>query len=160
VCTYADPGFTGRLGITLCNVSHRHIVIKYGQPIAKIEFSLLAEPVSSPYSGQHGYETEIWPIPVHLSADEAQLRAAGIEPTRHEEIAWSYGPQLAAAMTRLQYYEKWVWLHIAITVVGFLGLFAIGFRFNAVVAILLGVAGNLVTNLILYIFALKSTRRR
>ena len=88
VCTYADPGFAGRLGITLCNVSHRHIVIKSGQPIAKIEFSVLAQPVTNPYTGQHGYETQIWPIPVHLYADDATLHAAGINPEQHKEIAW------------------------------------------------------------------------
>ena len=155
VCTYADPGFTGRLGITLCNVSHRHIVIKAGQPIAKIEFSLLAEPVTNPYSGQHGYETEIWPIPVHLYADDAQLRTAGIKPENYNEIAWSYGPLIAAAMKRLEYYEKWVWVHIAITILAFLVLFGVGFGIGAVGAILVGVASNLITNLALYILAMK-----
>lgn len=159
VCTYADPGFTGRLGITLCNVSHRHIVIKSGQPIAKIEFSLLAEPVTKPYSGQHGYETEIWPIPVQLYADNAQLHAAGIKPENYDEIAWSYGPLVAAAMKRLEFYEKRVWGHIAVTILAFLGLFAIGFGIDPVVAILVGVASNLITNMGFYFLALKKVRR-
>jgi dCTP deaminase len=156
VCTYADPGFAGRLGITLCNVPHRHIVIKPSQPIAKIEFSVLSEPVTKPYTCQHGYETQIWPIPVHLYADEAQLHAAGIKPKQPKEIAWSYGPQIAAAMTRLEFYERWVWVHIAITVLGFVGLFAIGFGIDAVAAILLGVVANMITNLVFYIVALRS----
>ena len=43
VCTYADPGFDGRLGITLFNFSRHYISIKPGQPIAKIEFSILPD---------------------------------------------------------------------------------------------------------------------
>jgi dCTP deaminase len=35
VNTYADPGFSGRLGITLFNASHRHLVIQDGQAIAR-----------------------------------------------------------------------------------------------------------------------------
>ena len=59
VNTCADPGFRGRLGITLLNASHRHLVIQPGEAIAKIEFVKLSRSVSRPYSGAHGYETKI-----------------------------------------------------------------------------------------------------
>jgi dCTP deaminase len=147
VCTYADPGFAGRLGITLCNTSHRHIVIKPGQPIAKIEFSVLAQPVSKPYTGQHGYESEIWPIPVHLYADETQLRAAGIKPDEIREIERSYGPVVASLMARLRYYEKKVWLQIAVTVLGFLILFYLVKEIGLILSVLTGVCANLITTL-------------
>jgi len=156
VCTYADPGFEGRLGITLCNASHRYIVIKPGQPIAKIEFSVLAAPVEHPYTGQHGYETQIWPIPVQLYANNQQLAAAGINADSLSEIQSSYGPIVASLERRMRYYERKVWLQILVTILGFLVLFSIGITTNWVVAILLGVAANLITTLILEARAKKS----
>lgn len=77
VNTYADPGFEGRLGITLFNATRRYIAIKPGQPIAKIEFTVLNRDVERPYAGQHGYETEIWPIPTQFYADVPSFRASG-----------------------------------------------------------------------------------
>ena len=51
VNTYADPGFSGQLGIVLHNLSNSYIRIKCGEPIAKIEFSRLLHPVDSPMMG-------------------------------------------------------------------------------------------------------------
>lgn len=150
VCTYADPGFQGRLGITLCNASHRYIVIKPGQPIAKVEFSLLTQSVDRPYAGQHGYETEIWPIPAHLYATDAQLKAAGISPSATSEIDRTYGPIIASMAARLDYYQRRVWIQIAVTVLGFLALFTLGGRIDWIVAVLLGIATNLITTLVLF----------
>lgn len=62
VSTYADPGFTGNLGIVTQNLSDKFIELPIGEPIAKIDFSLLSSPASRPYCGQHGYQTQIWPI--------------------------------------------------------------------------------------------------
>ena len=155
VCTYADPGFAGRLGITLCNASHRYIVIKPGQPIAKIEFSVLSTPVDHPYAGQHGYETEIWPIPVHLYATADQLKSFNIKSDSIDEIEKSYGPTVASLQRRLSYYERKVWLHIAVTILGFLGLFWLGLNTNWMLSVLLGVAANLITSLGQFLIATK-----
>jgi dCTP deaminase len=151
VCTYADPGFGGRLGITLCNVSHRHIHLRPGDAIAKIEFAVLPRAVERPYSGQHGYETEIWPIPVHFYATPGDLESAGIRPGSNEEVARSYGPEVARLLARVDYYSRRIWIQIAVTVIGFLILFALVGTIDWVWSVLLGVAGNLITNLVVYL---------
>lgn len=66
VCTYADPGFQGNLGIVTQNISDKYIELPVGEPIAKIDFSKLTEKVARPYQGQHGFQTQIWPIKHHL----------------------------------------------------------------------------------------------
>jgi dCTP deaminase len=153
VCTYADPGFKGRLGITLYNASNRHIVLKPGQAIAKIEFSVLSQSVVQPYSGQHGYETKIWPIPVELYANDEQLRENGIDPTSVQEVARSFGPVVADTFARFKYYEKRVWLHIAVTIVCFLILFRLAGNIGLVASVSAGIVSNLITNLIFWIAA-------
>src|SRR5262249_11293192 len=75
VNTYADPGFEGNLGIVLTNISNNYLKIKQNDPIAKIEFSKLRQPVEKPYVGQHGYQTKIWPIPVDMILTEAEILA-------------------------------------------------------------------------------------
>lgn len=155
VCTYADPGFTGRLGITLFNASHRHILIEPGQPLAKIEFSLLNREVQRPYRGQHGYETEMWPIPVRLYAQDDQLKAFGVHTKSLDEIELSYGPAVRSLEARLRFYERRVWLQIALTVLGFLLVFAVIGGIGWFWAVVLGVAGNLITNLGQYLFGLR-----
>jgi dCTP deaminase len=63
VNTYADPGFSGPLGITLMNHSNRNIFIPIGEPIAKIEFVKLNRAVKDPYKGPHLKAGRLWPIP-------------------------------------------------------------------------------------------------
>jgi dCTP deaminase len=62
VSTYADPGFTGKLGIVTQNLSDKYIKIPIREYIAKIDFSLLTKTSENPYQGQHGFQTQIWPI--------------------------------------------------------------------------------------------------
>src|SRR5690606_30072793 len=51
VNTYADPGFSGRLGIVFSNLSNNYIKITPKESIAKIEFSKLENNVERPYHG-------------------------------------------------------------------------------------------------------------
>jgi NTP pyrophosphatase (non-canonical NTP hydrolase) len=73
VATYADPGFHGRIGIVTQNISDRYIVLPELEPIAKVDFTILETPANRPYRGQHGFETEIWPIKHHLQKTREQL---------------------------------------------------------------------------------------
>src|SRR5690625_5182082 len=73
VNTYADPGFSGNLGIVFSNLSNNYIKIKPKEAIAKIEFCKLEHPVEKPYTGQHGYETGIWPIPKDLILTKEEI---------------------------------------------------------------------------------------
>jgi dCTP deaminase len=158
VNTYADPGFRGRLGITLFNASHRHLVIKPGQEIAKIEFMKLNRPVSKPYSGQHGYETRIWPIPTHLYASRELLEKQHIQPHSLGEIERSYGPVVSSLEGRLRSYERKIWVQIFLTVAFFAAIFSVAGRVDWSVSIALGILANLTTNL--FAFGLKSLFRR
>src|SRR5262249_54131888 len=69
VNTYAAPGFHGRLGITLWNAYNNDLIIRPGAAIAKIEFVRLPRNAQRPYAGQHGYETQIWPVSPHYYAN-------------------------------------------------------------------------------------------
>jgi deoxycytidine triphosphate deaminase len=73
VATYADPGFHGRIGIVTQNISDKYIVLPEFEHIAKVDFTILETPASRPYRGQHGFETEIWPIKHHLQKTREQL---------------------------------------------------------------------------------------
>jgi dCTP deaminase len=148
VATYADPGFKGRLGITLYNASRRHLLLRPGDALAKIEFSKLATRVGAPYSGQHGYETEIWPIPVEMYATDQQMQEWNIDPEHIDEIERVYGKVVASLQRRLSYYEKKVWIQIAVTVVGFLVLFSVAGKISLVPAVATGIAANLLTSLV------------
>lgn len=150
VNTYGDPGFKGRLGITLYNSSHRHLKITPGQSIAKIEFTRLPKSVLQPYSGQHGFESEMWPIPTQLYASSDDLKNGGIDPRSVAEINRSYGPIVASLEARLSFYEYKVWIQIAITVFFFGSILAVHGHIEWFTSIVLGVLGNLVTNLALF----------
>lgn len=62
VSTYADPGFSGNIGVVTQNMSDKYIVLPIGESIAKVDFSKLSSASAKPYSGQHGFQTQIWPI--------------------------------------------------------------------------------------------------
>jgi dCTP deaminase len=108
VSTYADPGFSGNLGIVTQNQSDKFIEIPIGEPIAKVDFSLLSSPSTNPYRGQHGFRTQIWPIRHQLQKTYLQLQG----DTRVEsEVAESYKilPQaVASVLKRVQSKQRLV----------------------------------------------------
>ena len=73
VATYADPGFHGRIGIVTQNISDKYIMLPELEHIAKVDFTVLETPAKRPYRGQHGFETEIWPIKHQLQKTREQL---------------------------------------------------------------------------------------
>lgn len=149
VNTYADAGFDGRLGVTLYNFSRRYIEIQPGQAIAKIEFTVLPKAVTRPYHGQHGFETDIWPIPTHLYAALDDLRARGIEPGTLEELELTYGAPVADIQRQLTYYTKWIWLELLLMIVLFGIVLAFYRRLPLFASIVIGVVSNVVTHLVL-----------
>jgi dCTP deaminase len=74
VSTYADPGFVGHLGIVTQNLSDKYIQLSVGERIAKIEFSVLSRETARPYRGQHGFQTNIWPIRHELQKTYDEIR--------------------------------------------------------------------------------------
>ncbi|MGA2057942.1 MAG: hypothetical protein ABSG88_21880 [Bradyrhizobium sp.] len=73
VATYADPGFRGRIGIVTQNISDKYIMLPLLERIAKVDFTILETPARRPYQGQHGFDTEIWPIKHQLQKTREQL---------------------------------------------------------------------------------------
>lgn len=73
VCTQADPGFKGQLGIVTQNFSDKYIKIDPGQAIAKIDFSVLSSESTKPYTGQHGFQSNIWPIDTTLQKQHSEV---------------------------------------------------------------------------------------
>lgn len=74
VSTYADPGFSGNMGIVTQNISDKYIQLPVGEPIAKVDFSELDDAVDRPYQGQHGFKSQIWPIKHHLQRTYQEVR--------------------------------------------------------------------------------------
>jgi dCTP deaminase len=106
VNTYADPGFRGKLGIVLNNASNNYIKIKVFQPIAKIEFSKLQQKVDNPYSGQHGFETEVWPIKdEYILTDDERKKDTRIGDII-DEISLSYGKDIGIIIKRVLVLER------------------------------------------------------
>jgi dCTP deaminase len=148
VNTYADPGFTGRLGIVMINASNDYLSIPKATPIAKIEFVALDQPVERPYSGQHGYETEIWPIQTKFKLTGEEIRRDERIGSVVEEVERSYGPGLGSVIKRVFAYERKILLWSAIYFALLIGIIALNFqqedRLNLWVSVGLGVVTNLV----------------
>ena len=102
VNTYADPGFYGRLGIVFNNLSNNYIKINIHESIAKIEFSKLQEEVEGDYKGQHGYETQIWPIKTDniLTDEEIEKQLTRIKDST-DELELSYGKTMSNVIGRV-----------------------------------------------------------
>jgi len=154
VNTYADPGFSGRLGIVLHNLSNSYLKITPGDPIAKIEFSRLELPVSRPYEGQHGYHTEIWPIRTDMILDQNEIKLDHRINPPHEELERAYGPDLAQVIKRVFGYERKLLIFASIYFL--LMLILIGVMsgtnwINTTIAVIIGVGSNIITNIIFLI---------
>ncbi|WCB46972.1 dCTP deaminase domain-containing protein [Nitratidesulfovibrio vulgaris] len=108
VNTYADPGFQGKIGIVLINLSNSYIKIQQQQAIAKIEFSKLERPVTRPYSGQHGYETEIWPVPIDMILTNEEIQNDNRIYNELEELKMTHGETLAGYMKTVFAYERYL----------------------------------------------------
>lgn len=154
VNTYADPGFKGNLGIVLYNNSINYLKLKAGSSVAKIEFSALQEEVSNPYSGQHGYKTSIWPIPVEYSLTKEEedkdlrIRSAA------DEISQIYGSRYTGVISRLLVVEKKLLLAAAFYFIFSILLitFLVGNSNSNWLTYLLAVGLGLVTNILSFVF--------
>ena len=151
VNTYADPGFSGRLGIVMFNSSHNYIRIPVATSIAKIEFSRLSHAVNRPYSGQHGYETSIWPIrdDLILTAEQIQQDPRVVNPI--DELTVQHGEFFGQLVKRVFQYERRVLIFAAaLLIVNLLVLWILqGTEFQITAAtVALGILSNLFTLII------------
>jgi dCTP deaminase len=153
VNTYADPGFSGRLGIVMHNLSNSYIKLKPGDAIAKIEFSRLEHPVSRPYEGQHGYQTSIWPIRTDMILDANEEKNDTRIGKPYDEIARAYGKDLGRVMERVFGYERKLLLFASLYFLIMILLVSVmsGTEWiTTTVAVLIGVVANIMTSIITY----------
>jgi dCTP deaminase len=154
VNTYADPGFSGRLGIVLFNAANNYVKIEPGDPIAKIEFTRLAVPVARPYRGQHGYLTQVWPLAEQMILSERELRADPRVGTSVEELTRAYGSEFGTVLNRIFRYERWLIVSAFTYLLFALALIALtqkpgGAQLSAWTAIGLGVVSNVATSVLI-----------
>ncbi len=156
VNTYADPGFKGRLGIVLANHSNNYIRIDQRQPISKIEFSKLRSPVRNQYSGQHGYESEMWPVPYELVLKRTDIKKDPRVRSGIDELEASHGTLIADISRRMFRYERSLifsgiayFLLMGVLIAGWTAT-ADSYPISNVVAISLGVVANLVTGILTF----------
>jgi dCTP deaminase len=158
--TYADPGFDGHLGVVLYNTSPNFLKIAPGDSLAKIEFERLHEPVETPYQGQHGHLTEIWPIPRQMIIS----RGGAVRDSRmqafSDEARRAFGEEIGDVFDRIFRYERRLLLSFA----GYMGVAmlivvyveATGHRLTLAVGFLLG----LITNIASSVLTFMATRGR
>lgn len=142
VSTYADPGFSGNLGIVTLNLSDKYIELPIGESIAKIDFSMLSSAVQKPYRGQHGFQTQIWPIRHQLQHSYDEVKN---DPRVESEVAESYKilPRATAnALKAIQHRQHVVdWAILAAVFVNVLVLAAVSTKYLDTIV-------SLVTNLL------------
>jgi dCTP deaminase len=108
VATMADPGFCGNLGIVTQNVSDSYIIIPVGEPIAKIEFVKLTRSSTKPYVGQHGFQTQIWPIKHHLKKTYRQVQGDSRVESERVEALRLLPDATVKILSRMEARQQWV----------------------------------------------------
>lgn len=152
VSTYADPGFIGRLGITFFNASNNYLKIKQGTPIAKIEFVKLMRSVEKKYSGQHGYETSIWPFQGDYILTKEEMRKDPRIGAAVKELECSYGSDFMNIIKSIRSCRNRIFFPIILYFFSILFIAIIVYSndsllnsktWNNIVAIVLGIFSNI-----------------
>jgi dCTP deaminase len=157
VCTYADPGFPGNLGIVTQNISDKYIELPVGESIAKVDFSRLSKPVDRPYQGQHGYQTEIWPIKYHLQKTYAEVsRDPRVDSEKVE--AYKLLPQATADLLRGMERRQRL-IDVAIVAAVFINAALLCVISTNLVDTMVGIIGNLIASAIVGAIVLVSRWR-
>lgn len=157
VCTYADPGFAGNLGVVTQNISDKYIELPVGESIAKIDFARLKQSVERPYSGQHGFQTEIWPIKTHLQKSYAEVKDDQRVEAEDDE-AYKLLPKATADLIRGMHRRQRL-VDVAIVAAVLINaalLCAISTNF---IDTMVGIVGNLIASAIVSAIVLFSRRR-
>ena len=105
VCTAADPGFRGYLGITLTNLGLRPVHLSRGTGFVKGVFHRLEAEATRHYVGQHGDATMSWPYPTHFHTEPDDFSSTAA-------WCWRFLPpplhQAILRIERIRSYLRWV----------------------------------------------------
>ncbi|TGT46299.1 hypothetical protein [Mesorhizobium sp. M8A.F.Ca.ET.165.01.1.1] len=157
VATYADPGFSGNLGIVTQNISDKYIVLPQLVPIAKADFTRLTGNVNHPYSGQHGFRTQIWPIKHQLQKSHAEVAADPRVGTEKEE-GYRLLPEATANVLR-KLERRQLLTDAAIVLAVVLNAAAIFLVGNNFLDNFQGLVGNLVASVLVGIVVIYTNRK-
>jgi dCTP deaminase len=158
VATYADPGFSGNLGIVTQNISDKYILLPQLEPIAKADFTQLTGNVTRPYRGQHGFRTQIWPIKHQLQKSYAEV-AKDPRVQSEKEEGYRLLPQATAEVVRKLEYRR-VLSDGAILLAVVLNAFSVFLVGNQFLNNVQGLIGNLVASVIVGLVMLYTKRER
>lgn len=153
VSTYADPGFSGNLGIVTQNLSDRFIELPIGEAIAKIEFSKLTGPVERPYRGQHGFQTRIWPIRHELQRTFKDVEKDGRVESEEAE-SYKILPQATVTVIKKLKFRQSVtnWSIFAAVIMNSLALIAVTTKFiDNVVSLAINLVSSVIVGLVLLV---------
>jgi dCTP deaminase len=157
VATYADPGFSGNLGIVTQNISDKYIELPQLEPIAKADFTRLSGEAIRPYKGQHGFRTKIWPIKHQLQRTHAEV-ARDPRIRSEKEEGYRLLPQATATVLRsLERRQKFT--DAAILVAILLNAAAVFLVGNSLLGNFEGLVGNLVASVIVAMVVIYANRR-
>lgn len=158
VATYADPGFSGNLGVVTQNISDKYIVLPQLEPIAKADFTRLSSNANHPYRGQHGFQSQIWPIKHHLQKSHGDVAHDPRVGTEKEE-GYRLLPQATAhVIIGLERRQRLADIAILVAVVlNAVAVFLVG---SQLINNLQGLAGNLVASIIVALVVLYANPRR
>ena len=153
VNTYADPGFSGQLGIVLHNLSNNFLKVYPGESIAKIEFTRLQNPVAKPYRGQHGYQSSMWPIPEDMILSSDELKKDPRIGFTTDEIMLSYGKGVGNVIERVFKFERYLIITaLAYFLFSIILIYTINKSnwYDPLFSLVLGVVSNIITSLVIY----------
>ena len=159
VNTYADPGFHGRLGIVLNNVSNQYLKIKCGETIAKIEFDRLMLPVKDRYYGQHSFDTGVWPVRTEFIIERKNLKEYISPPSDLEEVESAFGKPVADIMNRIMITERRFVLASLVLIIVNLILISVTGGSHWLTNVQGAIVGT-ITNIIFFIVSLVLQRRK
>lgn len=158
VATYADPGFSGNLGIVTQNISDKYVELPQGEPIAKADFTRLSTPAEHLYKGQHGFQVGIWPIKTHLQKEHGDVANDPRVRSEKEEAFALLPSATQTVIRRIENTQIWTNAGIFLAIINnSVSLFAIGGQFEDN---FYGIVGNLVASGIITLSALFINFRR
>jgi len=157
VATYADPGFSGNIGIVTQNISDKYIVLPQLEAIAKADFTRLTSTTNRPYRGQHGFSVQIWPIKHQLQKSHSDVAKDPRVGTEKEE---SYRLLPLTTATVLRKLERRQYLtDAAILLAVVLNAAAVFLVGNKLLDNFQGLVGNLVASLLVGLVVLYANRK-
>jgi dCTP deaminase len=158
VATYADPGFSGNVGIVTQNISDKYLILPQLEPIAKADFTRLTSITNRPYRGQHGFSVQIWPIKHQLQKSHADVAGDPRVGTEKDE-SYRLLPQATATVLR-QLERRQYLTDAAILLAVILNAAAVFLVGNKFLDNFQGLVGNLVASILVGLVVLYANRRK